>query len=218
MDHAGDLAPVFLLHRHHVDIVPDGDDGVLQVTDGGGILDQAVQTGADLFRLGCFFAADGGQTLGGIVVDGKVRADGLFHRAFHGADEDQGTAQAGEDGEIALELAEKHLGGAGGPAESGYFHQLLRVQHAADLRFAQVGTDVPQATAGEQRIEPEQFPGLVCLGQQPGRLVALAAGRQRFRQLPGGREIAVLGKKSDYLIEFQFFNGALVHLDYLLLL
>ena len=215
MDHAGDLAPVFLLHRHHEDVVADGDDGVLQVAGRGGVLDEAVQAGAHLLRLGGLFPADGGQSFGGVVIDSHIRADGLFHRAFQGANEDQGAAQSGEDGEIALDLAEKDLGSAGSPTEGGYLHQLLRVQHAADLRLAQMRPDVPQAAAAEQGMQPQQFPGLVGLGQQPRGVVAVRGGTQGFRQLPGGGEIAVLDEAGDDLVVFQFFNGAFVHRGYL---
>ena len=211
VDHAGDLAPVFLLYRHHVDIVADGDDGILQIAGGVGIADQAVQPGPHLLRFGRFFAADGIQAFGGVVVDGQIGADGLFHRAFQGADKDQRAAQPGQIRKGALYLAEKDLGGAGCPAESGDLHQLLRIQHAADLSLAQMGPDVPQTAAAEQRIQPQQLPGLVRLGQQPAGLVAVRDRTQRFRQFPGRREIAVFAQLSDYLVELQLLQGAFIH-------
>ena len=136
MDQAGDGVFELRLHRHHIAVGADGDDGLLEVLGlvGG---EDPLQNITDLGLRGPDVAADGGQLAAGrvgqLVLPDDGVGDGLLQEAVGG----EGAEQVG-DGSLFLP-GPVVLDGAGAPQHGGHLQQLPGVQAPPHIRPVEAG-------------------------------------------------------------------------------
>ena len=184
MDHAGEAAPVFGLHRHDKTAVALGDDAVLQgLGIAGGDLGQNIPHlgggGADL-------AADLIELRAGVVGDLLLRHDGgldLFFQIFVPGEEGEVPVQGGL---LPLTLVPVVLSQAGGAQHGADGEQLRGVEKAPLVGPLQRAGDILDARKARAALEPDELGGVLGLLLPFFTLAEMGAGAQGPAGLLGG--------------------------------